>query len=78
MEIGLYGSAIAVSGEQLPTIPASLLAKEAEARGFDALFIGEHSHTSVDTVPTATYVKEPRDNSIEILWIPAELDVECG
>jgi alkanesulfonate monooxygenase SsuD/methylene tetrahydromethanopterin reductase-like flavin-dependent oxidoreductase (luciferase family) len=78
MEIGLYDSAIAVRGEQLPTNSASLLAKDAEARGFDALFIGEHSHTPVDTVPTATYVKEPLDNSIQILWIPAELEVECG
>lgn len=49
MKIGLYGSAIVVGPEQLPTIPASVLAQEAEARGFDALFVGEHSHTPVES-----------------------------
>src|SRR3546814_20487289 len=33
-----------------PTIPLSVVAQEAEARGFESLFIGEHSHTPVDAV----------------------------
>ena len=50
MEIGLYGSAISASEEQYKTIPLSVVAREAEARGFESLFIGEHSHTPVDAV----------------------------
>jgi probable F420-dependent oxidoreductase len=50
MEIGLYGSAMPASPEQYHTIPFRVVAQEAEARGFDALFIGEHSHTPVDAV----------------------------
>ena len=49
MDIGLYGSAIVVSEDQLPTIPANVLAQEAEARGFEAIFVGEHSHTPVES-----------------------------
>jgi probable F420-dependent oxidoreductase len=48
MQICLYGSAIAASELQHQTIPLSVLAPEAEARGFSAVFIGEHSHTPVD------------------------------
>src|SRR3546814_21038848 len=50
MEIGLFGSAMAASPEHYPTIPLSVVAQEAEARGFESLFIGEHSHTPVDAV----------------------------
>jgi probable F420-dependent oxidoreductase len=50
MEIGLFGSAIAASPEQYHTIPVRELAQAAEARGFDSIFIGEHSHTPVDAV----------------------------
>lgn len=31
-----------------------------------------------DTVPAATYAKDPLGNSIEMLWIPAKLDVDYG
>lgn len=47
MEIGLFGSAISASTFDYPTIPVSVLAQEAEVRGFDAIFVGEHSHTPV-------------------------------
>lgn len=48
----MYGSAIAASERHTQTIPLSVLAPEAEARGFDAVFVGEHSHTPVDaTLP---------------------------
>lgn len=50
MEIGLFGSAMAASPEHYHTIPFSVVAREAEARGFESLFIGEHSHTPVDAV----------------------------
>jgi probable F420-dependent oxidoreductase len=48
MEICLYGSAIVASELQAPTIPLSVLAPEAEARGFHAVFVGQHSHTPVE------------------------------
>lgn len=47
MEIGLYGSAMAASEEQYHTVPVRVVAQEAEARGFELIFIGEHSHTPV-------------------------------
>ena len=48
MEIGLYGSAISASTELNQTIAVGVLAPEAEARGFDALVVGEHSHCPVE------------------------------
>jgi probable F420-dependent oxidoreductase len=50
MEIGLYGSAIPASPEQYHTIPFRVVAQEAEVRGFESVFIGEHSHTPVHAV----------------------------
>src|SRR3546814_7475909 len=41
---------MAASPEHYPTTPLSVVAQEAEARGFESLFIGEHSHTPVDAV----------------------------
>jgi len=37
MEIGLFGSAISVGEHQYPTIQLSILAQEAEARGFEVV-----------------------------------------
>jgi alkanesulfonate monooxygenase SsuD/methylene tetrahydromethanopterin reductase-like flavin-dependent oxidoreductase (luciferase family) len=52
VDIGLFGSAIAASDRHAATIPLSVLAPAAEERGFDAVFIGEHSHTPVNaTLP---------------------------
>lgn len=50
MEIGLFGSAVVASPEQHHTIPLRALVQAAETRGFESLFIGEHSHTPVDAV----------------------------
>jgi probable F420-dependent oxidoreductase len=52
VEIGLYGSALTAWQDPERTIAVSVLAPEAESRGFDAVFIGEHSHCPVDaTLP---------------------------